>query len=337
MTKLRRAFLPASIVLFAFVSCQSVLASSNPEDLLAKKIKDVNVKMSLDKAITQITKLTSVRFVVDWKALAATGVAPSTQVEIVAAEMTGKELLDKCLSAVAKPDKPLLWYIDTKLVTITSQESYVVIAKARNEKPAQVTANGASINFDSLPLSDVMDYIRDVADINLVVNWDSLAKIGVGKDTPVTMKLRNVSLGRVLDIILDSISAGQSKLDRAYCMIDGNVMTIGTGHDFNEKTSTGTFDIADLLMPIPDFKGPRFDVNALTSGQDGSIKIEQQQTGPTQEEIRNAMIERLTAMIKSSIGDEMWGPTGKGSVDVVGDKLVVTQTQLGWKLLARNL
>ena len=41
--------------------------------------------------------------------------------------------------------------------------------------------------------------------------------------------------------------------------------------------------------------------------------------------------------IKSTIGKDMWEPDGKGSIRFVGNKLVITQSLLGFKLMESAL
>ena len=48
------------------------------------------------------------------------------------------------------------------------------------------------------------------------------------------------------------------------------------------------------------------------------------------------MQDNLLGIIKDSIGADMWAPDGKGSVQFLGTKLVISQTMLGFKLLERH-
>jgi hypothetical protein len=46
--------------------------------------------------------------------------------------------------------------------------------------------------FDGTPLTDVVDYLRDITNANIFVNWRALEAGGIDRNTPVTAKLRNV-------------------------------------------------------------------------------------------------------------------------------------------------
>ena len=43
--------------------------------------------------------------------------------------------------------------------------------------------------------------------------------------------------------------------------------------------------------------------------------------------------EALIGVIKDAIGQDMWQPLGKGSIRIVRNKLIISQTLLGFKLL----
>ena len=49
-------------------------------------------------------------------------------------------------------------------------------------------------------------------------------------------------------------------------------------------------------------------------------------------EIRDTLIKT----IKEAIGEDMWTPTGKGSIKMIGNRLVISQTLLGFKLLEES-
>ncbi|HHH75897.1 MAG TPA: hypothetical protein ENL03_02590 [Phycisphaerae bacterium] len=54
--------------------------------------------------------------------------------------------------------------------------------------------------------------------------------------------------------------------------------------------------------------------------------------GEKKETLREGLIE----LIKNTIGEDMWQPTGLGSIKIFGDKLIVTQSLLGFKLMSQR-
>src|SRR3954447_9980630 len=57
-------------------------------------------------------------------------------------------------------------------------------------------------NLDNVSLNDAIDFLRDVSGANIHVNWRALEGIGVGKDAQVNVKLRSVTLRKVLDLVV---------------------------------------------------------------------------------------------------------------------------------------
>src|SRR5947209_4169818 len=62
------------------------------------------------------------------------------------------------------------------------------------------------INLNNIPLNDAIDFIRDVSGLNIHVDWKSLESVNVAKDTPVTLKVRDVTIRRALTLILNEAS-----------------------------------------------------------------------------------------------------------------------------------
>src|SRR4051794_984185 len=58
------------------------------------------------------------------------------------------------------------------------------------------------MKFDGIAFSEAVDFLRDVTGANLHVNWKALESVGVTKETPVNLRLRQVSLRKVLGLML---------------------------------------------------------------------------------------------------------------------------------------
>ena len=63
----------------------------------------------------------------------------------------------------------------------------------------------------------------------------------------------------------------------------------------------------------------------------------QNKQGKSYDELKKKQQEAVVESIKATIGKEMWEPDGKGSIKVVGNKLVITQSLLGFKLMEKAL
>src|SRR3954447_25108674 len=64
------------------------------------------------------------------------------------------------------------------------------------------------LNLTGVTINDAIEFLRDVSGTNVHVNWPALEAVGVSKETPVNVRLRNVSLRKVLTLVLNESSAG---------------------------------------------------------------------------------------------------------------------------------
>jgi hypothetical protein len=87
------------------------------------------------------------------------------------------------------------------------------------------------IKFDAVGLGDVIDFLRDVSNANIFVNWKALEAAGIDKQAPVTANLRHISFLKCLRVVLDDVAGTKGKLAIA---IDSGVITISTAADLGK-------------------------------------------------------------------------------------------------------
>jgi hypothetical protein len=321
------------------------------------------VKMPLSEVLDHYAKLSGLSIRADWRALRSVGVFRSSLVTLKASEITFEKLLDLTLHQVAPRARPLAWYLSGKTVYVSTQAG-VLLRRGSPFAAAARTAPGTAasraprrrgvteISFDEMPLKPVLDFFRDVSGVNFHVNWRSLEASGISQKTPVTLKASNISVGRALDLVLDQINVGRDQLGRVYWVVDKGVVEIATGEVLNRKLITRVYDVSDLLVVVPNFVSPN--ISPSTSGTDtsddatggglfegmdvrGSSKTGTSSGAESMAEKRQKSRDTLIKVVKMSIGEDMWGPTGKGSVKIIRDQLVITQTPLGFRLLEGTL
>lgn len=103
------------------------------------------------------------------------------------------------------------------------------------------------IKFDQVPLSDAIEFVRDVAGVSIFVNWRALDAAGVDKTTPVTARLRDVKFSKALDTILRDVGGGVVRLGYS---VDEGVLTISTTDDLASNVVTNVYDIRDLIAAV---------------------------------------------------------------------------------------
>ena len=92
----------------------------------------------------------------------------------------------------------------------------------------------------------MLDYLANLAAINLHIDPQGLAEEGVTSDTPVTINLRNdIMLKSALNLILEP-------LHLSYVVKD-EVLKITSEQMRDGQVYAVTYNVADLVMPIPNF------------------------------------------------------------------------------------
>jgi len=164
-------------------------------------------------------------------------------------------------------------------------------AKAAEDAKAKALLDRVlpAINFSNVNLSDAFDFLRDVSGANIHVNWKAIEKASVTRDTIINLKMRQVSLAKLLDLVLLEAS-GNAKLGWA---IDEGVIEISTAEVLAANVVIKIYEVRDLLDP-----------RALD------------QKGAT-----------LSTMITLSIAPNSWREKGgHGAIKYSDGKLVITQT-----------
>jgi hypothetical protein len=286
-------------------------------------------------------------------------------------------VLEVILSRAGKPGNPLSWRVEGQAVLISTQREVMRMEELSSRDIAKVTgkpaaaANASSgegdgdvstlpksflpgVNFDNLPLKDVLQFFQTVTKANFHVNWRALEASGIRPDAPVTLDLKRISSARALDLALNEINADRAKLDRVYWVIDRGVVVVSTGNALNATLITRVIDAGGALLVQPDSPGPRMDLtnasqqNASAGSSGGSSSSgksiftddgdqQRQKTTDSYDEQKKKQGEKVIESIKTSIGLDMWEPEGKGSIRILNNKVVITQTLLGFKLLEKSM
>lgn len=317
---------------------------------MARRVDRCTLSGSLEDVLGEIGKLSGTPVRAEWGVLAEAGVTPKVAVTLAVREATVGQVLDLALAQVARPGRSLAWIVRNDAVVVSTQMDilYGGPSGRRGEPAASAPAPALSrgrlavskLEFDQLPVRDATAFLGEVAGVNIYVNWKSLSAIGITPDTAVDIHLTQVTLGRALDVLMDTMSGSGDKLQRAYWILNDGVITIASGEFFNQTLSTRTFDVADLLVVVPEFQGPRMDLTSNVGAaadatasrslwETDNARDKRETTGEARARVR----ESLVAIVRDSIGADMWQPTGKGAIRLVGNKLVISQTPLGFKLL----
>ena len=108
------------------------------------------------------------------------------------------------------------------------------------------------VQFDDESLEDAFAWFREQGLKNIIVRWKVLDQVGeIGKDTPITLSLQDVTLGEALDLVLDLISdAASTDQDRLTYHVINGMLKISSRADFDRHVYTRTYYVEDLLYSI---------------------------------------------------------------------------------------
>ncbi len=152
-------------------------------------------------------------------------------------------------SSIPFPDEPPIVYPDAPVweeLTLRRRKYASVDLKQRGgaeEKIREALEENTNFEFIETRLSEVVDYLRDLHDIEIQIDQKALDDVGIGTDTPVTRNLKGIRLRSALRLML-------RELDLTYVIRD-EVLLITTPEEVENLLTTKVYPVADLVLPIP--------------------------------------------------------------------------------------
>ncbi len=196
---------------------------------------------------------------------------------------------------------------------------------------ASIEEKSTQITFDDNPLIDVLAFVESIAGVNMDIDWVSLEDVGVDRETPVSLRLNNVTIETALNRVLEKVS--DPDLPAGWSIEDG-ILTIASDEVLRRNTSLELYDIRDLLIEIPDYSdAPEFDLQSvLQSSQGGGGGGGQSPfSGQTQDrEIRprDERVQEIVDIVQATIDPDGWTDLGgdTSSIQELNGNLVITST-----------
>lgn len=184
--------------------------------------------------------------------------------------------------------------------------------KTKSEIDAKVKSLRLSLDFKETPIDQVVDYIREIADINMFVD----AKVRE-KNLQITLKVGDISLGSVLNLMLAPHGCGT--------LYREGVLQIMTKEDIQDKTvRMQIYDCRDILYPIQHFPGVDLQISADGLG----VSVQDTSLEPAGE----MPIEEL---VKAHTGGRSWEENPKCVCTLQNGLLVVKNTPEVHKQIVR--
>jgi type II secretory pathway component GspD/PulD (secretin) len=196
---------------------------------------------------------------------------------------------------------------------------------------ARLAENIKELVADGQGLEKILNFIRDNTGINMDVRWPVLLNAGIDKNTPVTVNLHDVPIGKALSTILASVG-GTTPLEYT---VDDGVVTISTHDDLaaNVHPVLLTYDVRDLLIQPSTTTPPQLSLQQATqqgsSGGGGGSGLFNDTGGnaATPQQNRTDIVNAIKTAIKT-IDPTSWVDNGGsvGDIQEFSGMLLIRQT-----------
>ena len=184
-----------------------------------------------------------------------------------------KSMLDVERSAItANPNLPLEFgdareWEDLSNRRLSGDGGDSRLSAREREIKQKLSTQEVEINYRDRPLSEVIQELSAVTNINIVLDRRALSAIRVESSTPITLQLNNrVFLKSALNIMLDT-------LDCSY-VIENDALIITSNEAKRTRVETRTYKVADLVTPIPNFS------TSYEDGLPGALRAAYQMARP---------------------------------------------------------
>ncbi|MAX24584.1 MAG: hypothetical protein CMJ19_08770 [Phycisphaeraceae bacterium] len=108
-------------------------------------------------------------------------------------------------------------------------------------------AKTITVDFDRTPLVEALQHIAKTCDVNMNINWVSIAENGFDENLPISFKTSSIMASYTLDMVLKMASTNNQQDPLAYD-IDGTCVFVSTQREILRKGQTiRVYEILDLL------------------------------------------------------------------------------------------
>lgn len=160
----------------------------------------------------------------------------------------------------------------------------------------------ACIEWEDEPLANVIDWLREQGDINVVVMWKDLEQVAVDKETPISLELCDLSVRDVLSEICRQLSpAGGVGFEAS-----GNLVRIATQEYFDRVLYLRVYNVADVAMEVPDFSPCGLPIY----GWNGSEYVQVSDNSNFDSLPRHMLLTELADQIRSTVAPGLWDRDG---------------------------
>lgn len=196
------------------------------------------------------------------------------------------------------------------------------------------------VDFADNTLADVINFLDTASQVNIDVDWDSLASIGINRESLVSLKLSSSPVRVVLDRVLQKATEKAGGLSRANWAVNDGILMVGSDEALRKQTSLVIYNITDLLLEIPNFYDtPQIDLQGVLQQSDGRgaggggkspfrDNQQQQVNRQDQEQRKRDRIMQITQIIEQNVDFDGWRDNGgeTGMIQELNGSLIIRNT-----------
>ncbi|MFI4862173.1 MAG: hypothetical protein ACIAXF_16020 [Phycisphaerales bacterium JB063] len=201
-----------------------------------------------------------------------------------------------------------------------------MIEEEQTASPARLMREVMSnVDLDQVPAQLALEMWSVQTNVPLVINWAALEEAGIDPEAPVTLQLRRVPADVALKLMLRQINPNPIGDDELILQTTEWYAQVMTKREALQNSTTQMYFIGDLLMEIPNFEGPEFDLNEALSntnsggsnngggggGGGGGDLFGDDNDQPEEDSLsREERAEQIADIIRDTIEPEIWKANG---------------------------
>jgi hypothetical protein len=183
--------------------------------------------------------------------------------------------------------------------------------RADVEKATGLDRIVAEVNFSATPIGEAIEFLRRKTRADIRVKWGELESAGVDRHAPINLRVANLPLRRVLELVCDEAGGATVILDAREH--DGEIV-LSTTEDNSRDAQVRLYDVQDLLQAHYDLRvrlgwqppSPSTSAAAATgAGGPGGMIFGNPPQSPYDEAMQS-----LKVLIMETVAPAMWRENG---------------------------
>jgi hypothetical protein len=173
----------------------------------------------------------------------------------------------------------------------------------------------SAVDFRDTPLVEAIESLREQTKANIVVKWQRLEAVGIDQHAPITLRLKELSLQRVLEMICELVGAGTVELAVEE---DRGVLVVTTAEDHGRATNLRLYDVRDLVEADTKWMGRMAPMGKTTTQPQFLFGAAATQTS----------MDELQRIIQDTVAPDSWRDAGGtiGGIYRFNGRFIITQT-----------